>query len=161
MQRGQEATSSSQVPGSVRVGCFDERQRDGRGGWLGREENRDQDQKTTRERRTSFNNDGDPYGKLVPPSRQHAPSSYTLTDLLPLSDSFQIGVCRLAPSHSTFTYAAISSSPSVIRRLSSSFRCLRTKCTALPARCVRRTTDVLSSSRSGGAFVDCSLGQLL
>lgn len=59
---------------------------------------RDQDHKTTRERRTSFNNDEDPYGKLAPPSRwRRVPTSYTLTDLLTLSDSFQIGVCRPLP----------------------------------------------------------------
>lgn len=59
---------------------------------------RDQDHKTTRERGTSFNNDEDPYGKLAPPSRwRRVPTSYTLTDLLTLSDSFQIGVCRPLP----------------------------------------------------------------
>lgn len=69
---------------------------------LAREGERDQDHKTTRERGTSFNNDGDPYGKLAPPSRwRRVPTSYTLTDLLTLSDSFQIGVCRpsLPPIH--------------------------------------------------------------
>lgn len=73
---------------------------------------RDQDHKVVRQGRISFNND-------VVPDRQSrstllSPSSYTLTDLLPLNDSFQIGVRRLE-SCTMFVYlSAFSSSNDIV-----------------------------------------------
>lgn len=65
---------------------------------------RDRDHKAARRGRTSFNNDAVPDRQsrsTLPP-----PTSYTLTDLLPLNDSFQIGVRRLK-LYTTFVYPSV------------------------------------------------------
>lgn len=66
-------------------------------GKRGRLRDRDQDHKAAKRGRTSFNNDAVPDSSLVSTPLASPTSSYTLTDLLPLNDSFQIGVRRLEP----------------------------------------------------------------